>query len=116
MTRRTYVYDPQVGEMVEKGSRTNERLAADIVTDIEPFKSPIDGTIIASRSELRNHMKRHGVAHVSDYTESHAKAAKDREARINGTHPEVVAERRRQISDAFERVRDERIAKGTWRR
>lgn len=42
------------------------RRSAEIMPDIEPFKSPIDGTIISSRSKYRDHMKRHGVIDVGN--------------------------------------------------
>lgn len=35
-------------------------------TDYEPFVSPIDGTVINSRSAHRNHMKQHGVVLYDD--------------------------------------------------
>lgn len=44
-----------------------ERNAFDIIPDIEPFVSTVDGTIITSRSHLREHMKQHGVTNAADY-------------------------------------------------
>lgn len=38
-----------------------------VMGDIEPFKSPVDGTIITGRAAMRDHFKQHGVTHVSDY-------------------------------------------------
>lgn len=37
-----------------------------IIKDIEPFKSPIDGSIISSRSQIRDHEKKHGVKQVGN--------------------------------------------------
>jgi hypothetical protein len=102
--------------MVEVSTKYSAPQTHELQMDITPFKSPINGAIINSRSQLRDHMKRHDVVFADDYKEHAAKKAREREERIKGTHPEVRAERVRFISDAFERVRNERIAKGTWRR
>jgi len=37
-----------------------------VMSDIEPFKSPIDGSIIGSRSAVREHEKAHGVRQVGN--------------------------------------------------
>jgi type II secretory pathway component PulK len=34
--------------------------------DIEPFLSPVDGTYVTSRSELREHEKRHNVRQIGN--------------------------------------------------
>lgn len=35
-----------------------------VISDIETYRSPIDRTVIRSRSEHRDHMKRHGVVEL----------------------------------------------------
>lgn len=35
-----------------------------VIRDIDPYNSPIDRTLIRSRSEHRDHMKRHGVVEL----------------------------------------------------
>lgn len=37
-----------------------------IIKDIEPFKSPVDGTMITSRSDLREHNIRNNVRQVGN--------------------------------------------------
>lgn len=37
-----------------------------IISDIQPFKSPIDGTVVSSRRSLRDHEKRHDVIQVGN--------------------------------------------------
>jgi hypothetical protein len=76
----------------------------------------IDGSLISSRDQLRRHMKKHNVVNPADYKEHAAKAAKEREMRNNGTHPALIAERKQAASDAYEKIRNSRIADGTWRR
>ena len=42
-----------------------------IVRDVDPFLSPIDGSVIGSRRDLREHEKRHNVRQVgNDWTGS----------------------------------------------
>lgn len=40
--------------------------AFQVMGDIEPFISPIDGSIVGSRSTYRQHMKHHGVIDVGN--------------------------------------------------
>ncbi len=40
---------------------STDRKSIQIIKDIEPVKSPIDGTILGSRRDIREHEKRHGV-------------------------------------------------------
>jgi hypothetical protein len=41
-----------------------------LMTDIKPFRSPIDGSEISSRSKLRAHEQRHGVKQNGDMKKS----------------------------------------------
>jgi hypothetical protein len=58
--RRSFRYDPLSKTLVEidRGGLPDAPAVHD---DIEPFVSPIDGTVVASRSRLREHMGRHDV-------------------------------------------------------
>lgn len=49
-----------------------------IMPDIEAFVSPIDGSVVGSRSRLREHERRHGVTNASDFTQEWKKAAEKR--------------------------------------
>lgn len=52
--------------------------------DIAPFVSPLDHSVISSRSGLRDHEKRHGVKQVgNDYKASDYDAAKTRGSTFN---------------------------------
>lgn len=54
-------------KLVPKEERhLHERKSAMIMPDMEPMKSPIDGSIISSRSAYREHMKKHGVIDVGN--------------------------------------------------
>lgn len=46
---------------------------------IEPFRSPIDGTVISDRKQLREHCRRHGVVPAQEFSADHyEEAAKKR--------------------------------------
>lgn len=67
-----YIYSKEQGRMVDKA--TGEPMVTGpwsptvplIVSDIEAYQSPVDGTAITSRSQEREHMARHGVIHAAD--------------------------------------------------
>lgn len=40
--------------------------SAGVIPDLEPYRSPIDMSVINSRSEHRDHMKRHGVIELGN--------------------------------------------------
>lgn len=86
MARKTYVFQTEPDgsykqplQMVEKserkypyrGERTMKH-AHNIIEDIEPYKSTIDGSVISSRSKHRAHLREHGCVEVG--TESLDKA------------------------------------------
>ena len=66
--RTTYVY--RKGNLVEKRQRYAEG-GYSIISDVEPFTSPIDGTVLSSRSQIREHERKHQVRQCgNDYTSS----------------------------------------------
>jgi hypothetical protein len=68
------------------GNRQREgRSGVHILPDITPFKSPVTGEIITTRSQLRQHNKDHGVTDSRDYSgEFFEKKTRERERAING--------------------------------
>jgi hypothetical protein len=71
MSRTTYVI--RDGKPVPKacGAAAPAPRAFHVMGDIRAFRSPIDGSVIASRSQLREHERRHGVRQVgNDWTGS----------------------------------------------
>jgi|TARA_R110002153_G_scaffold97227_3_gene231905 hypothetical protein len=46
--------------------KTFSKSTYNIMKDIEPFLSPVDGTYVTSRSELREHEKRHNVRQIGN--------------------------------------------------
>ena len=66
--RTTYIY--RKGNLVEKRQRNAEG-GYSIISDVEPFTSPIDGTVLSSRSQIREHERKHQVRQCgNDYTSS----------------------------------------------
>ena len=56
-----------------------------IISDIEPFKSPIDGSMITTRSQRDAHFKQHNITDSRDYSsEFIAKRSRERDDRLLG--------------------------------
>ena len=60
--KRTYVY--RSGQLVEK--TRHRRTGVEIMPDISPVISPVDGTILGSRSTIREHNRRNEVIDVGN--------------------------------------------------
>jgi hypothetical protein len=65
-----------------------------IVTDIAPFVSPIDGSVISGRASMRDHMRQHGVTHTQDYANTWQEQAKERADPRRGRAGRIEALRR----------------------
>lgn len=64
--RKTYVQDPETGKFVEKQAYLAQNNSA-AVHVMEPFVSPVDGTVIRDAAQLASHNKKHGVTDQRDY-------------------------------------------------
>lgn len=94
--------------MEEVGDVLSER-GGIVIGDIEPFVSPVDGTVISSRSHLREHMRQHGLAHTADYSAPGGYWDKSKQARADylaGKTNPGSSRRKSQMSDAFEHLRN----------
>ena len=56
------------GKLVDKADIVPDEKSAMVLKPFEPFKSPIDGKMITSRSKLAKHNKQHGVTDFRDYS------------------------------------------------
>lgn len=67
MARKTYVFDPEKGCMVEKRFEAPSRVFH-VLPDIEPYQAvgPEFGKVISSRSKHRAYLKQHGLVEVGD--------------------------------------------------
>ena len=109
MTRRRWVQDHETGKLVEV-STARRRPPPDapvVIGDLEPFKSPIDGKLIGSRRELRQHNREHGVTQNQEYGENAGEAYferknQERVAEMTGQTKQAREERLRAIIPAVE--------------
>lgn len=60
------------GVLYERGTEPDTRVAPDIMPDITPYTSMIDGRLITSRSQHREHLKAHGMVEVGNDSSLHA--------------------------------------------
>ena len=66
--RQVFVYrDGKVVDRAEAGPHPFERSrAVNVMSDLDPFVSMVDGTVIGSRTDRRAHNRRNGVIDVGD--------------------------------------------------
>ena len=63
MTKRSYIQID--GVLYEKGTEPLSD-AHHVMPDIQPYRSMVDGSMITSRSQHREHLRRHGCVEVGD--------------------------------------------------
>lgn len=64
---RRYVYDRETDSMVETTESVERRTTSyQVMPDIHPYRSMIDGSEISSRSHHREHLKAHGCEEVGN--------------------------------------------------
>jgi hypothetical protein len=79
------------------GQETHRILCAPMVqSDIQPYKSMVDGTMITSKSQHRAHLKQHGMVEIGNEIKSHMEKPKPK------TDRESV---RKAISDSIDLLR-----------
>ena len=101
MSRTTYVQDPETGKFVLKGDYVRKGANhADFIKPLEAFKSPIDGSVISCRSQLRAHNERHGVTNSADYSESCMK--NNEYKRVSAGQRELKESRAQDLHKAFQ--------------
>jgi hypothetical protein len=98
--RRTYIFDKELSRVIpaaewyERHGEHTDSTGHVGNTDIEAFKSPIDGSIITNQKQLREHNMKHGVTDARDYSQQYFDAkAKERKANMAGTSPAVKRQR-----------------------
>ena len=104
--RRRYIQDRETGKLREVTTERTSRLTPFIQDDIEPFVSHVDGSIISSRSKLRQHNRQHNVIPVAEYGAGNycdPNAFKERVAKLQGRHEPTNKERLRDVIGAWKR-------------
>ena len=88
MAKKTWIQDPETGKLIPKEEYRRRTVAHDksfVQGDLEPFMSPIDGKMIYSRRQLKEHNKKHGVTDMRDYgPDWFERKAKERQQAITG--------------------------------
>ena len=65
--RRRYIYDKAAGAVVPYEQHTSRGRSHEIMTDLkEPFVSPVDGSVVTSREQRRQHNARNECADVGN--------------------------------------------------
>lgn len=78
--RKRYIQNPVTFELVPAEEYVRPGNKGPVVrADLEPFRSHVDGSIIGSRKDLREHNDRNNVVCAMDMEESVATATKERE-------------------------------------
>ena len=73
-----------------------------IVPDLEPFKSPVDGSTITGRASLRAHNKRNNVTFADDFKDHWAQKRGERDEFYSGANKRDKQERIEAIKHAIE--------------
>ena len=104
MARKSWIQDPETGKLIPKDEYDRHRYRAHMVQgDIEPFVSPIDNSVISSRSHLRAHHAQHGVTDSRDYSSDFLrKRSQKRVSEMTGQTPAAKQERRELIRRAID--------------
>lgn len=76
-----------------------------VIPDIDPFVSPVDGSVITGRRALREHNKRHNVTNASDFKGEWEQKAKERASFYQGNAKYDRERRIEHLKNAFEKLR-----------
>jgi hypothetical protein len=90
------------------GSSTVRTLSGAIHGDIQSFVSPVDGSVISDRKQLREHNKRNNVVNAGEFSdEYYAGKAKERERLYTGEHTSAETfARKQEIYNIIQRAED----------
>ena len=90
---------------VEIGTSRPTHNTAAIQGDIEPFVSPVDGTVISDRKQLREHNKRNNVVNTAEFSpEFLERKREERERLYTGDRTkEQIRKDRMQINEIINR-------------
>ena len=87
----------KTGKLIPIDESARKRDGHAIHGDIEPFVSPIDGTVISDRKQYNEHCKRHNVVPSAEFTpEFYAEKAKERARVYTGEHTRADSFKRKQ--------------------
>ena len=102
-----YIQHPVTNKLVPADEVDWQRYATrsfNVMPDVEPFVSPIDQSVIGSRSALREHNKRHGVVNYHEFDGYWEAKRAERISVYEGTHAPTKKDRINDIKTAIEKV------------
>lgn len=106
MSKKTYRYNPESKEMELVNDSASTEHHHFVRGDMPEFVSPIDGAVIGSRSQYRNHTKRYGVVPQAELCPKEmAQKSAERRAKRDGTTPAQRADRVEAIKHAIDVAR-----------
>jgi hypothetical protein len=90
---------------VDDAARQQAGVGAAVHGDIVSFVSPVDGTVISDRKQLREHNKRNDVVNSQEFSQEHYdRKAKERSDRGN-TRQEVFARKQAMYDEIIKQER-----------
>ncbi len=94
-----YRQNPETLELVEITDDSGPSARIHLIGDIESFRSPVDGSIITDRAQLREHNKRNNVVNSAEFSPEHYKLkAAERADHYQGTDKTIYgAKRKREL-------------------
>lgn len=100
--------DRETGKLIpiDEKAVAHDRARGIIVKDVEPFRSPIDGTIISSRRQYEEHCRKHGVVPAAEFSKDwYDRKAKERARLFTGERTKrEVLERKKEIYETMMRA------------
>ncbi len=66
---RQVINEDGTSTFVELGAKARPVDGVAVHGDIEPFVSPLDGSVISDRKQLRDHMAKHGVVPAAEFSQ-----------------------------------------------
>ena len=97
MLRRRFRQDRRTLEFYELTEDTDQSTHS-VIDEIEPFVSPRDGTVIHSRSQLREYMAKHDLVHFDETKGATPEADRYEKGRHDRALREQLWEQRRPSS------------------
>jgi hypothetical protein len=93
----------KTGEFIPIDEAARRSSGSFVQGDIESFVSPVDGTVISDRKQLREHNKRNNVGNADEFTpEFFARKAQERADFYQGKHAkEESLKRKREIYERW---------------
>jgi len=110
MARWRQVYNEETGKSefipIDEAAARRDGSGTSLHTAFEPFVSPVDGSVISDRRQLREHNARNNVVQTSEYgTEHWETKRKERERLYTGQHSAAEKQARKmEIHEAIMRA------------